>query len=97
MVLKPEDFAETVHKAYQDNGGGFGLFQFLDGHRFGGQVRFEQDHERLGPGLLVGTRGSATGYLEFEIEKNGTNIEFNYYGPLNAVAFSTNLEIWKFS
>ena len=25
MVMKPEDFAETVHKAYQDNGGGFGL------------------------------------------------------------------------
>ena len=42
-------------------------------------------------------RGSAAGYLEFEVEKNGANIIFNYYGPLTSVNLSTNLEIWKFS
>ena len=41
-------------------------------------------------------RGSATGYLEFEIEKNGGNVEFNFYGP-NNTNFQTNLEVWKFA
>ena len=42
-------------------------------------------------------RGSATSYLEFEVRRNGTNIEFEYYGPLSGVAFGTNLEVWKYS
>ena len=42
-------------------------------------------------------RGSTTSYLEFEVRRNGTNIEFEYYGPLSGVAFGTNLEVWKYS
>ena len=42
-------------------------------------------------------RGSATSYLEFEVERNGSNIEFRFYGPQNALSFGTNLEVWKYS
>ena len=41
-------------------------------------------------------RGSATSYLEFQVQKNGTNVEFIFYGP-STVNFQTNLEVWKFS
>ena len=43
------------------------------------------------------TRGSLTSYLEFEVQKNGAQIEFKYYGPTGVVNFQTNLEVWKFS
>ena len=41
-------------------------------------------------------KGSATSYLEFEVEYDGTNIEFIYFGP-NNTNFQTNLEVWRYT
>ena len=41
-------------------------------------------------------RGSVTSYLEFEVEYDGTNIEFIYFGP-NNTNFQTNLEVWRYT